>query len=123
MKYLISPEEKSKDWSIDIADFEAQLLRRWPNAAVERISSPESFAELVWSVDRGVGRLYGEVGRNHQVITLEGDITDCAEVAIWFRRQVPPHQSLVLYDEAYNVDLPLTSKTRTEEIIVAFTVQ
>ena len=66
------------------------------------------------------GSLSLALSRDGQAVVLEGDIEDCAEVALWLRHIVPEDQPLLFYDEGYGAEVSLMTRTSKEEIVRPF---
>lgn len=120
MSYFISPPEESPTWSIDLNGFVARIRDRWPEAQVQRIESPESYHAVESEVEMAHGPMSLALSRDGQAVILEGDIEDCAELALWVRQMVPEEQPLLFYDEGFGADVSLTMRTSKEEIVRPF---
>jgi len=118
--FLISPPEKPSTWSIDLSMFVAQILDRWPDAPVRRIDSPENFHAVESEIAMEHGPVWLALSRDGLIVILEGDIEDCAELALWVRQFVAEDQPLLFYDEGYGADVSLTTRTSKEEIVRPF---
>jgi hypothetical protein len=118
MNSLVCPPEKPVSWAIEPAEFSQEIQRRWPGAAVS--ASPGEWRAMEWTAATPRGECQFALTRQGQALLLEGDIEDCAEVALWFRSLVPSDITLLFYDEAFNADVSLHSTTTVDEIIRPF---
>jgi hypothetical protein len=75
---------------------------------------------LEWSTDGGATEVF--LTRDGQTLVVDGSLQECARWAIWARSRVPNSQPLLVYDEAYSADSPLTSSTTSTEIIGLFSL-
>jgi hypothetical protein len=119
MSYFISPPE-SPNWRIESETLAEQILLRWPEAQIEKITQPESLHALSWTLRIGEWRLDGTLTKDGTVVHLEGDVRACAVFATWFRGIVPSEQDLIFYDDGYSADVPLTPSTTEDELCAPF---
>jgi len=75
---------------------------------------------LRWSSSTAHGVLIGGLARDGHTVVLDGDIRDCAAMAVWLRRLVPPAQAMVFYDEGYSASGPLEAATQPRTIVDLF---
>jgi hypothetical protein len=116
---LVSPSRET-DWRFDPDDFERLLRERWPDAEVKRFEDPGFLTALDFRVRLEDGRAVdGNLGRDGQIVGLDGDIPESAEVAAWVRSVVPSQQELIFWDQGYSFDVPLTEGIRPEQIVAA----
>jgi hypothetical protein len=116
--FLVSPSQETA-WSIDPEEFEEQLRERWPDAEVWP-GDPDSQRALTFELP-SVGDVppRGRLMRDGQVVGLDGDVPESAEVASWFREVVPAQQELVFWDQGYSFHVPLTEGITRDEIVAA----
>jgi hypothetical protein len=116
---LVSPS-KETDWRFDPDEFERLLRERWPAVEVTRFDDPDFLTALDFRVllDDGT-KVDGNLGRDGQVVGLDGDIPESAEVAAWVRSVVPADQELIFWDQGYSFDVPLTEGIQPEQIVAA----
>jgi hypothetical protein len=114
---LISPS-KETDWRFDAGEFVRVLRDRWPEAEIIEFEDPEFLAALDFTVTLDDGsRVDGNLSRDGQVVGLDGDIPETAELAAWIRSVVPPEQELLFYDQGYHFDVALTPGISPPEIV------
>ena len=71
----------------------------------------------------GGERVDGYLDQRGQAVVIEGSPRGAAEVAAWFRRQVPTPQPLVFYDESYTSSVDLTEGLDPGETVAPFVLQ
>ena len=120
MSYLITPPEEPV-WRIDQAGFLREMQAHWPQTKVEQIVDTSRSFSCAWTIPMEDRVLEGRLSRDGKSATVDGQIHDCAEFAVWFRTQVPPAALLVFCDDAYNNDIELTTSTTTAAIVNLFT--
>jgi hypothetical protein len=113
--YVISPSEETS-WSVDRTTLTLLLEEHWPGATVE-LDGRQPTREVVWQIPMPEGDLDGSQDREGQAQYLTGLPVTLARYAHWWRQQVPPAQSLVLYDEAYSTVLPLDPGVTEHELL------
>ncbi len=114
---LVSPSSDT-DWRFDPDEFVRLLGERWPDAQVTTFDDPDFLSALDFRVELGDGRhVEGNLSRDGQVIGLDGDVPEAAEVAAWVRSVVPQDQELIFWDQGYNFDVPLTEGIEPTEIV------
>jgi len=114
---LVSPS-RDTDWRFDPDEFVGLLRERWPDAQVTTFDDPDFVAALDFRVELGDGRhVDGNLSRDGQLIGLDGDVREAAEVAAWVRSVVPPDQELIFWDQGYNFDVPLTEGIEPAAIV------
>jgi hypothetical protein len=102
--YFITPPHRT-DWSLAPEELEARLRERWPNAEVRPEGSPMAFH---FTIDVRGDSLDGAFAADGQTLWIEMATEDqMAEVAVWFRAQVPEDEALEFSDEGAEVELPL----------------
>ncbi|HEX9316367.1 MAG TPA: hypothetical protein VN986_05770, partial [Actinomycetota bacterium] len=69
------------------------------------------------------GERVGHLDQRGQAVVIEGSPRAAAEVAAWFRRQVPTAQPLVFYDESYTNSVDLTEGLDPGDIVAPFVLQ
>ncbi|HYR62989.1 MAG TPA: hypothetical protein VET24_10230 [Actinomycetota bacterium] len=118
--YFVSPPAET-DWHIDPEDFAARLRARWPDAEVRRVSNPMRTDTLDFVLhDVGGERVDGHLDEHSRAVVLEGSPRAAAEVAAWFRTQVPPSQPLIFFDEGYTASVDLTQGLDPSELVAPF---
>lgn len=121
MEYLITPPEETV-WKISDSDFIDNLLKKWPDTEIHKVTNPDSYYVIEWFTKvSGLGqRLDGALHQDRQGVSLDGNLENCAKFAIWLRSQVPKTQKLVYYAQGYNSYIELQEETTEAEIIKAF---
>jgi hypothetical protein len=116
--FLVSPSQETS-WRIDPEEFETHLRERWPDAEVWP-GDPDSQRALTFELP-SLGEVppRGRLMRDGQVVGLDGDVPESAEVASWFREVVPAQQELVFWDQEYSFHVPLTEGVTRDEIVAA----
>ena len=120
MNFFVSPAERINTPLVTPADFQREVLASWPSARFEPLASPESPYAFDWQIDMAGGTVSGAYAKQGDTIVMEGDVFDCARIALWYRRLVPPRQLLIFYDEIYSASIELRAETPAEEIMRAF---
>ncbi|HEY6969380.1 MAG TPA: hypothetical protein VJA94_09250 [Candidatus Angelobacter sp.] len=118
MSYLASAPVKT-GWKMQPSQFASSLIQDWPAAKIRDHTFAFPFA-LDWEIEMPGGLLLGDFSDDPLGISVDGAFDDCAAFAVWFRSLVPPQQPLLFYDQGFNVDVPLTSKTTVEDLRAAF---
>jgi hypothetical protein len=114
---LVSPSAET-DWRLAPDEFIRLLRDRWPDAEITEFEDPDFLAALDFRVPLDDGRqVDGNLSRDGQVVGLDGDIPEAAEVAAWLRSVVPTGQELIFYDQGYHFDVPLRPDITPQEII------
>jgi hypothetical protein len=117
--FLISPPSET-DWRMTADDFERRLRERWPDADVRRIDDDERTYVLQFTLPGDGPPVVGGLEREGWTVFVEGDSAQAAEVARWFREQVPDEQPLLFYDQEYSGQVELTPDTTVEELVAPF---
>ena len=118
---LVSPS-RDTDWRFDPDEFVRLLRERWHDAQVTRFEDPDFLAALDFRVGLRDGRhVDGNLSRDGQVVGLDGDLPEAAEVAAWVRSVVRPDQELIFWDQGYDFDVPLTEGIEPDAIVAAAT--
>jgi hypothetical protein len=120
--YFVSPPDET-DWHIDPDDFAARLRARWPDAQVRTVTNPMRTDTLDFVINVGGERVDGHLDQRGQAVVIEGSPRAAAEVAAWFRSQVPTAQPLVFYDESYTNSVDLTEGLDPGDIVAPFVLQ
>ena len=120
MNFFVSPDERVGAPLVTPADFQREALASWPSARFEPLASPESPYAFDWKIDMAGGVVSGSYAKRGDTIVMEGDVFDCARIALWYRKLVPPQQSLIFYDEIYSASVELRTETPPEQIMKAF---
>jgi hypothetical protein len=114
---LVSPSRET-DWRLAPDEFVDLLRDRWPDAEITEFDDPDFLAALDFRVTLDDGTIVdGNLSRDGQVVGLDGDIPETAEVAAWVRSVVPAEQELIYYDQGYHFDVPLTPGVTAPEIV------
>ena len=114
---LVSPSSDT-DWRLGPDEFTRMLRDRWPDAEITEFEDPEFLAALDFRVTLDDGKqVDGNLSRDGQVVGLDGDIPEAAELAAWVRSIVPPEQELIFYDQGYHFDVALTPAITPQEIV------
>src|SRR5687768_12821642 len=118
MKYFVCPIEPT-DWRFPFADFIRVLLQRWPYAKVH----PPVAEDPGVCFDIPEGEDYfifgGDLHRDEQTVTFEGDRDQVAEFALWLRSVIPASVPLVFFTESGRVNMWLTPATTKGELVRA----
>jgi hypothetical protein len=112
--YFISPPDDT-EWRLDPEEFEARLEERWPGAEVRPApeGSPMAFH---FTIEVGGESLDGSYADDGQTLWIEmGSEDGMAELAVWFRGQVPEDEELEFADEGLEVELPLDPSITPEQ--------
>ncbi len=117
MSFFISPP-KPTDWRLAPLSLQRALEGRFNSISVAQVEAANRLLE--WSIETSSGILEGGLDTDGNAIILDGDLSDCAEFAVWLRSLVPTSQALVFYDEDYSADIELTLRTNTADIILMF---
>ena len=87
---------------------------------MEVVTDPSRPYVLDFELAIGDQPVTGAFGGDGQVMALEGDVLACAEVAAWYRRQIPADQQLVFYDQGYSGSVELRGEPNPQEIAAPF---
>jgi hypothetical protein len=121
---FVSPPNGPAGWSQPVDDFERQIRARWPDARIRLLAAREYEPNaLEWEVQMTHNLLVGKFAREGTYIVLDGDIHDCAEVAVWFREIVPDVQPLIFFDEGYTAQVDLHRGMNPAEVAAPFLEQ
>lgn len=120
MNFFVSPAERISSPLVTPADFQREALARWPSARFELLANPESPYAFDWKIDMASRVLSGSYAKQGDTIVMQGDVADCAQIALWYRSLVPEQQSLIFYDENYSASVELRTETPAEEIMKTF---
>lgn len=85
------------------------------------MSDDSSNHQLEWSIIFQNHEVHGSLDRSGQVVHLDGNLGDCAAVAVWLRSEVAESQPWVMYDECYSVDVELEPQLEQATIVGTFT--
>ena len=119
MKLYISPPSQT-NWKILPDALASSLAAQYPRAQIEDLSKRAEGNVLEWVCQLPSGTVTGWLDRELNTFVLDGDIEDCARVAIWLRTIVPADQELAFYDEGYSADGELTLSTSNDDIAGLF---
>jgi len=120
MNFFVSPRERIDAPLVTPDDFQRKVLASWPSARFEPLTSPASPYAFDWQINMVGGVVSGSYSKQGDTIVMEGDVFDCARIALWYRSLVPAQQSLIFYDEIYSASVELRMETPAEEITKAF---
>jgi hypothetical protein len=112
--YFISPPDET-DWSLPPGEFEARLKERWPDSEIRPApeGSPMAFHFTISVEDDSLDGSYAADG---QALWIEmASEPQIAELAVWFRGQVPEDEELEFADEGLEVELPLDPAITPEQ--------
>src|SRR5262249_22702610 len=118
MHYLISSPIKT-NWKMESSEFISRLIERWPRAKIRERTLGSPFSHD-WELQMPRGVLDGRLSEDPWGVSIDGDLEDCVDFAMWFRSLAPPEQPLLFYDDCFNVDVPLTHQTTAADLIAAF---
>lgn len=117
MSYLISPPAPTR-WHAAPPTVAAKLRSFQPEVAFEE---PGDDCTLRWSARGAFGLVVGMLAKDNQTLVIEGDVRDCANYAVWFRRSVVPlEEELVFYDESYSADVAVLETTTARDLAYPF---
>lgn len=120
MSYLVAPPSAPRG-VLPAETFVAGLRERWPDAVIEEVTNPDRPYALDFELTVDGNPVAGSFGRDGQVMTLAGDdILACAEVAVWYRSQVPAEHPLVFYDQGYTESVPIEADADPAEVAEPF---
>jgi hypothetical protein len=117
-KHFISPPDHT-DWSITPEAFAAALKSRWPHVRIVS-ETPDRYQSVEFELDLQHSTAYAHLDADGQALIIDAHIEDVAELAVWFRSLVPDSQPLILYDEGYQVDVPVTRSSTARELAQPF---
>lgn len=117
-KYFISPPDFT-EWHLRPDIFVAALREHWPKVRIIS-ETPTEYRSVEFELDLPHSTAYAHLDPEGQTVILDAGIEDVAEFAVWFRTLVPDSQPLVLYDEGYNVDVPVTRSSTAKELAEPF---
>ena len=120
MNFFVSPAERISAPLVTPAEFQREAFARWPSARFELLASQESPYAFDWKIDMAGGVVSGSYAKQGDTIVMEGDVADCARIALWYRSLVPSPQSLIFYDDNYSASVELRTETPAEEITKTF---
>jgi hypothetical protein len=112
--YMISPAGET-EWRMNADEFAARLRNRWPDARVE----PGAAATIMvrFELDDADGYLADDG------ITLwveRGELEQAAELAVWFREQVPADLPLEFADEGFESEAAVEPGITPPELAQAY---
>jgi hypothetical protein len=114
--YLISTPEKGGEL-IGASSLAEKIQSSWPDASVS-VGNADDIA-LSWSMKIKSHQINGCLFKSGH-LSMDGDVESCIHFAVWYRQQIPQKTQLVMYDDSYNDDIELSSKTTEQEIIKVF---
>lgn len=116
MSYFVAA--RRTEWSADVAELKKQLIRLWPTIRISELGD-DSHRSLDFEVQMPNSLVVGGVDRAGRCLIVEGELEDCVELALWFRRIVPAAHEVLLFDEGYSWSVPLRPATSKIEVIRA----
>lgn len=96
---------------LDAAEFVEAVLRVFPNAEVVSSVPPAEF------VVRPLGQ--GQLSRGNTGFYYSGHLEDAARLAVEVRRLWPDGLNVIVFDDNFSFQVPLTSDTGAEELAAA----
>lgn len=116
--YVVIPAESAR-WRVDPAYFADSARRTWPRANIQFTMDPASGSLLTWEPEPGRD-IMGFFLKDQQTIHLEGVLDACVDVALWYRKLVPPEHLLLFCDEDQNDRVELRLGTTRQQLIQYF---
>ena len=116
MVFIICAVEGALDFKIDEQQFINQLSDNWPVTKLVRWEDLRYPYTIEWTQEINNVFVEGQLARTLNAITLEGDVKDCAEIALWFRRLVPLQTNLLFFDVDYTSSIEVKMNTILKEI-------
>ncbi|HEX2916242.1 MAG TPA: hypothetical protein VH186_36110 [Chloroflexia bacterium] len=115
--FIISPLEEI-DWKIDLEDFIQKLVAEWSEAKVEIDNNPQSPYLLEFELKLGEYQVSRYVNRT-ALFMAGGDLKEYAEIAVWYRKIVPPRYQLFLYcaGDSPGEEFELLPETTEQDIL------
>lgn len=118
--FFISSTTES-DWAFDPDALARAIQQRYSDADVRGPQTPADAYQLHWTVATGSDvPLEGALDREGDGLTLDGDVGDCAQFAVWVQAVAPAGAELSFYDEGYTSAIVLEPTTREEDLVAAF---
>jgi hypothetical protein len=106
--FIISPPETT-EWRLTPDELAQGIASRWPDAEVGRREKPAVHEALSFRLREAGGQIEGWLAESGQSIHLDApSVDDVAPFVLWLRRQVPPEQPLLFYDQGFNSQVALT---------------
>ena len=120
---VVAVDEEKNLWQVDIDYFIDNLQEKWPNAPFRFMSEIIPTDLVEWEPKMGRNELLCIFYKDQQTISMEGgDLSDYAEIALWYRQLVPPQYHLIFADEGGNVKVPLQMNTTKQQIVQAISI-
>ncbi|WNG34989.1 hypothetical protein F0U61_16030 [Archangium violaceum] len=113
MDYLVMPKG---DWRFSPQELRHHLRYRWPGVTLREIQNPELGECLEFELPMNHSQVTGAVDAQGRYVSFEGDIRDCAELALWLRALSPASEPLLFGDESLNASLDLESATTSGDL-------
>lgn len=114
--YLVTPPDET-DWSISPDVFASRLRERWPESSVQ-LHEDSEFTALSFTVVVADQEVSGRLSRSGRALDLdEQELELLAELALWFRDEVPHDQDLIFLDEGYNGHVSLRPGMTVEQLV------
>ena len=118
--YLISPPTYT-DLKIEHDQFLAALKLQYPDAIVTVKTGTRATRYYAdFSMQTTCGLVMGSISQAGQTVVVDGELSDCATVAVWVRSLVHLDYSLIFYEDNLTSQIELTTATTVEEVVAAF---
>ncbi len=115
MDYFLLARE---GWGISEQQLTRLLQAHWPSVRIEKITKPTDSHCIEFQLPMKESTLMGALNREGSTIIYFGAMRDCAEFALWYQSVVPPEAlPLQLFDEGYNRNIELQTKTTVADIL------
>jgi hypothetical protein len=119
LKLFVSPPSETT-WTFDVDRLLSDLGQIKTDVDLRNNLDRPLGNMLEWSTDGGTTEVF--LTRDGQTLVVDGSLQECAHWAIWARSRVPSSQPLLVYDEGFSADGPLSASTTLAEIIGLFSV-
>ncbi len=100
--------------------FQELLTSRWPQAQIEEPRSPVDVHALEFIIPMRHSEVHGSLRRAGDSVVFVGDLTDCAEFALWCQSIISPGEAATFCDESMSGILELDATTTLANILQAF---
>jgi hypothetical protein len=116
---LISKTIES-DWKVSLDVLADRIVAKWPGARTEKGLDPRANQVLSWKYRAQFGPVDGALSWERDCIYLDGDVCDCADFAVWFRKTDLATEGLIFYDEGCTAHVSLDGAIDARDIADAF---
>ena len=118
--YLVSALEPGS-WRIGIGELVKLLKREWPELVI-LVGEPDEHREVYFEGNTKYGYVFGflQPEGNTVVVEMVDDMRAIVSIAIWFRSIVPADIPLLLFNESYTREFPVTPSTTEDELASKF---